>query len=144
MDLKVLGISLRKGELYYTVIEGENQRQAAIVELKRMKVRDYEASELMVWFESSFRELITEFAPDKVAYKLQLDTNKEQMTYLQFPLGVLNLICGQLHIPINSRSTSYITRERKAMAKKYFGQARPDLRDSELDVIVTAWHELVY
>lgn len=97
----------------------------------------------MDWFESSYKEILAKYTPDKVAYKLHLNTIKDQMTYLQFPMGVLNLVCHREGIPTISRSTSYVTAQRKkTIAKNYFQQFKDNLKDTELDALVVAWSEL--
>lgn len=141
--MKIIGISLRKNELYYAVLEGKKRSEAQLVEMKKLSVRNYESiPDLMNWFDSNFKELIIKFKPNRVAYKLHLNTNKEQMTYLQFPMGVLNLVCHIEGVPTTERSTSYITAQRKTIANNYFKQFKEGLKDPELDALVAAWNEM--
>lgn len=138
--MRILGISLRKNELYYAIIEGTKQFESNLIELKKTNIRDNEnIPELMNWFDSNFKELIERYRPDHIAYKLHLNTNKDQMVYLQFPMGVLNLICNFENIPITLRSTSYITNTRKTAVKNYFDHFKDKFKDAELDAIVAAW-----
>lgn len=137
--MRILGISLRKNELYYAVIEGAKKSESNLIELRKTNIRDTESTpELMNWFDSNFRELIEKFKPDHVTYKLHLNTNKDQMAYLQFPMGVLNLICCTEKIEITARSTSYITNERKRIAQNYFKDFKDKFKDSELDALAVA------
>ncbi len=39
--MKVLGITLRKNELHYTVIEGEMQKEATLLEIKKDKHKSH-------------------------------------------------------------------------------------------------------
>jgi len=139
----ILGVSLRKSELYYSVIEGQEKREAKLLELNKINVRTAESiPELMNWFESNFLEILARFKPTKVGYKLHLNTKKDQMTYLQFPLGVLNLVCQKQGILPTPRSTNYITPQRRTIAKRYFERFRKNLKDPELDALVVAWDEM--
>lgn len=142
--MRILGISLRKDELHYAVIEGQRMLDSKVIELKKISVRSTgNVPELMNWFDSNFRELINKYKPDRIAYKLHLNTDKDQMIYLQFPMGVLNLICHSEKIPTTSRSTSYITKARKTIAQNHFKSFKDGLKDPELDCLVAAINELV-
>lgn len=50
-----------------------------------------ELQSLMMDFSNIFIELITKYRPDRVAYKLYLDTKIQQIPYMHYSLGVLKL-----------------------------------------------------
>ena len=92
--MKSLGIAIKKGEIWYSFIEGTDRNVAIISETGKQNFRP-ESYTLMMDFNNIFTELITKFMPDVVSYKLSLDINMKQIPYMHYSIGVLNLLCLQ-------------------------------------------------
>ena len=84
--MKSLGIAIKKGEIWYSFIEGTNRNVAIISETGKQNYRP-ESNTLMMDFNNIFTELITKFTPDVVSYKLSLDINMKQIPYMHYSIG---------------------------------------------------------
>lgn len=140
--MKSLGIAIKKGEIWYSFIEGTNKDVAIIGETGKQNYRS-ESTKLMLDFDNIFTELLTKFKPDVVSYKLSLDITMRQIPYMHYSLGVLNLLCQQKDITLIERSSRWITANKsskiQAFEKKY-----PDCcyKNEKLASSVMAWYAL--
>lgn len=143
--MKVLGVAIKKGELRYAVIEGSSKKDCKIVASDKYIFRaESNTAELMNTFENNFNELITKYRPVSIAYKLSLNPNMNQMKYLQFPIGVLNLVCFKKECKVSERSVSWIVagkRKKLEACSKYFSDYKQNLKGIELEAILVAWFE---
>lgn len=89
--MKSLGITIKKGEIWHSFIEGSDRNIAIISETGKQNYRP-ESNTLMMDFNNIFNELITIFTPDVVSYKLSLPINMKQIPYIHYSTGVLNLL----------------------------------------------------
>ncbi len=140
--MRCLGIAIKKNEIWYSVVDGEQMESALIYETGKQNYRA-ESLSLMMDFSNIFIELITKYRPNRVAYKLYLDTNIQQIPYMHYSLGVLNLVCLQNGIEARARSSMWITAGKKAKIirfEKYFAQKK--FTNEEMAATLVAWFEL--
>ncbi|MCH5250922.1 MAG: hypothetical protein J1E98_13360 [Lachnospiraceae bacterium] len=140
--MKCLGIAIMKNEIWYSIVEGAKMDTALICETGKQNYRS-ESRSLMMDFYNIFVELITKYKPDRVAYKLYLDTKMQQIPYMHYSLGVLNLVCFQYGIGARARSSNWITAGKKAKIirfENYFSQR--NFKNEEMVATLVAWFEL--
>ena len=140
--MRCLGIAIKKNEIWYSVVDGEQMESALIYETGKQNYRA-ESLSLMMDFSNIFIELITKYRPNRVAYKLYLDTNIQQIPYMHYSLGVLNLVCLQNGIEARARSSMCITAGKTAKIirfEKYFAQKK--FTNEEMAATLVAWFEL--
>lgn len=137
-----LGIAIKKGEIWYSFIEGTDRNVAIISETGKQNYRP-ESNTLMMDFNNIFTELITKFTPNVISYKLSLDINIKQIPYMHYSIGVLNLLCLQKGIAINERSSRWITANKRSKIQ-LFEQHFPNCnyKNEELASSVIAWFAL--
>ena len=111
--MKSLGIAINKGEVCYSLIEGTNRNDAVIIEVEKELYR-VDSPNLMLDFHNIFVQLVEQFNPDIVSYKLSLDVNLQQIPYMHYSIGILLLLCLQKGITTNERSINWITVNKKA------------------------------
>lgn len=140
--MRCLGIAIKKNEVWYSVVDGEQMENALIYETGKQNYR-VESQSLMLDFSNIFIELLTKYRPDRVAYKLYLDTNMQQIPYMHYSLGVLNLVCLQNGIEARARSSKWITAGKKVKVtrfEEYFTQKK--FKSEEMAAALVAWFEL--
>ena len=97
----------------------------------------------MMDFYNMFLELITKYKPERVVYKLSLEITMQQVPYLHYSLGILNLVCLQHGIFIRERSIRWITASKKAKIlefERYF--ANENYKNEKMEASLIAWYEL--
>lgn len=138
----VIGISIKKNEIFYAALDGQNRTDCIVVDVGKITFRsEIDETELMFDFYNLFNELFSFYKPDRVAYKLYLNPDIHQIPYMHFSLGVLNFLCKQKGIPTTLRSGSWITsgKGKKTIdCEACFGQS---YKKDELTSILVAWHE---
>lgn len=140
--MRILGISIKKNELWYAVVEGSQMDDATIIDIGKQNFRN-ESATLMLDFHNLFNELISKYKPDRVAHKLSLDIKLNQIPYLHFPFGVLHLICSQKGVGINSRSTSWISAGSNKKTNRFYNHfTQKKFNQDELHSALVAWYEL--
>ncbi|HUS47191.1 MAG TPA: hypothetical protein VM098_03660, partial [Phycisphaerae bacterium] len=77
--MRVLGIHIAKSQLFYAVLDGTKTSPQLIKKDRLVTVDPKHVPQLMDWFETKFSDLLTNFKPDKIAYRLTLDPKKEQI-----------------------------------------------------------------
>ncbi len=149
--MKVLGFDLSKNEIRYSLLEGRI-KEPVLVEKERLVVLSTtRVPELMNWFETTYDSLITRMKPDKVAYRLSLEPLRDQMFYLIYPYGVLELLCFKRNIPISSHTKRNFAPTKFNLPKnsnvyKYcdevFGINRPYWDEKQKHSLLSAWLNL--
>lgn len=140
--MKCLGIAIKKNEIWYSVVEGIQMDDAVIFETGKQNYRS-ESQSLMMDFYNIFIELISKFKPDKVVYKLYLDANMQQIPYMHYSLGVLNLVCLQNGIQVKERSNRWITAGKKGKIVKFENFfSKKKFANEERVASLIAWFEL--
>lgn len=140
--MKCLGIAIKKGEVCFSVIEGERRDTATILDTGKQNYRS-ESATLMMDFSNIFLELLTKYKPDLVSYKLSLDLKMQQIPYMHYSLGVLNLVCLQQGVRIVEHSSLWITAKKQARIMEFqekFPNAK--IKNEELAASVLAWNGL--
>jgi hypothetical protein len=67
--------------------------------------------ELANYFKQTFGEAISRTGPDRLAYRLSLDAKSaDQIAYLSFSFGILNLIAHDLDLPIKEFCSQAFTK----------------------------------
>lgn len=142
--MRSLGIAIKKGELWYAIIDGESKNSSSIfISGKQLFRAESNETDLMMDFFNLFEELLTKYNPDRVAYKIHLNSELKQIPYMHFSLGILNYSCKLKNIPTTSRSTSWISASKNKKTnecKAYFNNDK--LKNEELAAILVAWYEI--
>ena len=142
--MKCLGIAIKKNELWYSVVEGTEMNNASVSDSGKHNYRsEIQTHLLMVDFNNIFTELIVKYKPDRIVYKLSLDTDIRQIPYMHYSLGVLNLVCHQNGIQVIERSIRWITANQKskiATYDKYFDWLK--YKNEQRDATLIAWFEI--
>jgi hypothetical protein len=149
--MKVMGIHLLKGQMRYSVLRG-SKASPELIEKDRLDTIDVtNIPELMNWFDTNFNLLISKIKPQRVSYRLTLTPKKDQLFYLEFPYGILNLICYKKGIPINNYTSKSFNPSRLGQPKsidlyKYcndvFGDNPPYWDTNQKNSILVAWFDL--
>ena|SRR5690606_8071823 len=148
---KVLGIHLFKGEMRYAVLAGTKKAPELVFKDKLLTTDPSDIPELMDWYDSQFKQILNQHAPDKISHRLTLEPNKEQLFYSIFPLGILNLLAHANSIPINSYTHQAYRANRLNLPRDtdlyshcdtVFGECRPHWDKNMKNAILAAWFDL--
>ena len=140
--MRCLGIAIKKNEIWYAVVEGTSMDLAEVIDTGKHIYRS-EDPKLIMEFNNIFVELITKYHPDRVVYKLSLDVTMQQIPYMHYSLGVLNLICLQRGIFIRERSSRWITANKKAKINSFVSNFNDkNFKNEELAASLMAWYEM--
>lgn len=136
----VLGIAIGKNKVFYSVIDGESKENCTI---KNKGVINFqcESKTLMTDFSNIFNELISKFQPNSIGYKLFLDSKKEQIKYMVYSFGVLELICEGKNIKTTGRTINWIKSSKKKKISAYMSKFGNCRETPELYASVIAWNE---
>lgn len=141
--MRVIGFAIKKSELWFSVLDGNDRTDANIVHIDKMFFNpDMTCQELMLHFNNIFLEIIDRFTPNLVSYKVHLNSDLSQLEYMQFPLGILNYICKLKNIPAIGRSSAWISSGGKAKLDEcstFFGTQ--NLRAEKLAATLIAWYQ---
>lgn len=119
--MRSLGVAVKKNEIWYSLLEGKNKDEAKVVEINKKKFNsDVAETDLVLDFYNTFDELLTEYKPDVVVYKMSLKMKLPQIAYMYFSLAMLNFICKQKGINTICRSSSWISAKKKNECKAKF------------------------
>lgn len=141
-NMKCLGIAIKKNEVWYSLVEGSDMELAEILCTGKQIYRA-DSSKLIMDFYNIFVELLTKYQPNKVVYKLSLEVTMQQIPYMHYSLGVLNLVCMQRGVFIRERSNRWITANKKAKIIRFEGNfVDKKYKNEELAASLMAWYEL--
>lgn len=149
--MKVLGIALAKNQLRLSLLDGTLKNPILICKERINTIDPMDIPPLMDWFETNFDDIITRHSPDKITYKLSLEQKKDQLGYLAFPLGILNLIAKKKGVPIIQCSSRGIGPSKLGLPKqtnlydvceRQFGSNPPHWDNTQKDSVLIAWFEL--
>jgi hypothetical protein len=111
--VRSLGINLMKGFVHYAVLEGTSDAPVYVAHDRSRFDADQGRSDQANFFRNLFNELITRHTPGFIGYRVSLDAKKaDQVAYLHFPYGVLNLVAFDQHIPADGITSSAFTAKR--------------------------------
>ena len=99
--MAIVGFDLHKGFLRYSVLDGNKAAPVLVYKERHTVLQTESIPELMDWFESTFRSILTQYTPTGISYRLSLEPKKDQISYLIYPWAILNLISYQNRIPIS-------------------------------------------
>lgn len=142
--MKILGIAIKKNEIWYSIVSGIKMEDAIVIETgKQFFKADSTIQSLMMEFSNIYAELIVKFKPDRIAYKLYLDANKNQIPYMHYSLGVLNLVSMQSGVETTERTGNWIAAGKKAKIIKFNDYFKEhNYKNEELAATLIAWYEL--
>lgn len=149
--MRTLGLFIQKGSFRYAVLEGTRADPILVAKDRLITPDPDEVPHLMDWYDSQFRQLISAHKPERIAYRLILDPNKEQLLHSEFPLGILNLIAYQRNLPITPYVAQSYTPSRLGLQKgtdlyalcdEVFGQHPPYWDKNQKHAILCAWFKL--
>ncbi|GBD49360.1 hypothetical protein [Methylopila sp. Yamaguchi] len=111
--VKSLGINLMKGVVHHAVLEGTADAPVYVAHDRSRFDADQGRTDQANFFRNLFNELITRHAPTVIGYRVSLDAKKaDQVAYLHFPYGVLNLLAYDQHLPSEGVTSSAFTAKR--------------------------------
>lgn len=116
--MKTIGIYLAKSQLRYAVMEGTKAAPRLVAKDRLITIDPGNVPALMDWFDTQFRSLLDQHAPDSIGYRLTLDPKKEQLFTSEFPLGILNLLAHQRQLPISDFTPQTFVGTRLGLSKK--------------------------
>jgi hypothetical protein len=88
-----LGINLEKNSFRYTVLSGTRKSPKLKIKEKVTITAASSISQLMDWYETTFKLIIDKNSPDKIGAKLSLEGKRNQIAYWYYPYGILHMIC---------------------------------------------------
>ena len=142
--MRILGIAIKKNEIWFSIVSGLKKSDAVVDETGKQNFNaDSSTQSLMLDFYNIFSEAIAKYSPNKIAYKLFLDTKKDQIPYMHYSLGILNLLSKQNGIPIKERTSSWISAGKKSKIirfNEYFNDN--SYKTDEMVASLVAWYEL--
>lgn len=93
--MAILGISLEKNGLRYTVLDGVKS-SPTVVHYEKVSTNNFtNTQQLMNWYETTFQNLISRFNPTSIGIKLSLNAKKAEIAPWYYPLGILHNIAFQ-------------------------------------------------
>jgi len=100
-----------KGAVWHCVLEGTRSAPTYVSHSKDRFDADKPRKELANHFKQTFGETISQTRPDRLAYRLSLDANSaDQIAYLSFSFGILNLLAHDLDLPIREFCSQAFTK----------------------------------
>lgn len=96
--MAVLGINLEKNGFRYCVLDGDRD-DPSLMHHEKVQTNNFpNAQQLMNWYETTFQNLITRFAPESIGIKVSLNAKKAEIAPWYYPLGILHNIAYQNRI----------------------------------------------
>jgi hypothetical protein len=149
--MRVLGVHVLTGQLRYSVLEGAKVTPSLIAKDRLITPAADDVPALIDWYETQFNLILDKFTPDRVAYRLTLGPNKNQLFTSVFPLGILNLLAHRRNLPISSYVSGNYVATRLGLAKEtclythcdaVFGLHPPYWDQNQKHSVLAAWFEL--
>ncbi|MDF2813668.1 MAG: hypothetical protein K0S56_4699 [Microvirga sp.] len=99
--MKALGFNIKKGELWFCQLEGDRAAPTFLSHDRHRFDAEQPRAALAHFFKQTFGEVIDHTRPNRLAYRLSLDASgTDQIAYLCYPFGILNLIAHERGTPI--------------------------------------------
>lgn len=139
------------GQFRYSVLSGTKANPTLEDKGRLITPSGDDVPVLMDWYETQFRQLITNHKPSKIAFRLTLEPKKKQLITSIFPLGILNLLAHRESIPIVSHTSRAFVASRLGLPKganiydkcdKQFGENPPYWDKNQKNAVLVAWFEL--
>ncbi len=149
--MRILAFHILTGQLRFAVLEGTKQSPMLLEKGRLVTLETADVGELMNWFETNFDIILNRTNPNKVVYRLTLDPSKDQLINVEFPLGILHLLCYKRHIPTNSYSSLSYVPSKLGLPKgtdlyeycdNKLGTHPPYWDKNQKNAVLAAWFEL--
>lgn len=149
--IKVLGIHIATGQLRYAVLEGTKTMPTLLGKDRLLTTDPLNVAELMDWYESQFIHILERFKPDRIACRLTLKPNKNQLFTSSFPYGILHLLAHRKGIPVSNYVSGNYVSSRLGLPKgtniylhcdQVFGSHPPYWDESQKHSVLAAWFDL--
>lgn len=116
--MKALGFNIKKGELWFCVLQGDRRAPTFLTDDRHRFDAEQPRTELAHFFKQTFGEVIEHTKPDRLAYRVSLDAKAaDQVAYLCYPFGILNLCAHERGMPIQE----FVTQSFSKRALGYAG-----------------------
>lgn len=110
--MPALGFNIRKGELHFCCLSGPKTRPLYVGHGRHKFDPTQSRPDLANFFKQTFSELIHSYSADMLSYRLSLDAKStDQIAYLIFPFGVLNIIAFEKSIPVREFTSQAFTKK---------------------------------
>ena len=110
--MRTLGFNLRKGELYFCCLSGSKEQPVYEIHGRHKFEPTQSRPDLSNFFKQTFAEILESQQVDLLSYRLSLDAkSSDQIAYLTFPFGVLNLLAFEKGLPIREYTTQSFTKK---------------------------------
>jgi len=149
--MKAIGFQLLTGHIRYAVLDG-NRGTPTLVDKGRLVVPEINSvPQLMDWYETNFDNLLATHEPQRVAYRLTLEPDKDQLFHIIFPYGLLNLQCHRRQIPCDDFTSKSFVPSKLGLPKggdlyahcdTVFGRRPPYWDIHQKHAILVAWFVL--
>ncbi|GBC61590.1 hypothetical protein DENIS_2552 [Desulfonema ishimotonii] len=146
--MAVLGINLEKNGLRYCVLDG-GKDSPNILHYEKVQTNNFpNTQQLMNWYETTFQNLITKFAPESIGIKVSLNAKKAEITPWYYPLGILHNLSHQNRISTFEFVTGNFTASKFGMDKsvniydyidQHFGIFKPKWDRNQKYALLSAW-----
>jgi hypothetical protein len=145
--LAALGLNISKGSIWYSVLDGSRSTPTYVDGGRYRFNPDQGRPDLANYFKQTFAEMVDRYPSSKVAYRLTLSAKSaDQVAYLCFPFGILNLVAHERGLAIRELTTPSFTKKALGMAGDKFElcdsaiSGRPEKwdRDAKLSAL-SAW-----
>ena len=110
--MTAIGFNISKGVIWSCVLDG-TRSAPEFKDLGRQRFNpDQPRPELANYFKQVFGEIIDRVPSARLAYRLTLNAKRaDQVTYLCFPFGILNLVAHERGLPIDQFTTAILLQE---------------------------------
>lgn len=149
--MNVLGVHIAKDQFRYSVLNGTKATPTLITKKRLSTPAADNVPSLMDWYETQFALILDQCTPGRIAYRLTLVPNKNQLFCSLFPLGILNLLAHRRHIPITPYVSGNYVASRLGLPRgtelyshcdAVFGTHPPYWDQNQKHAILAAWFEL--
>ena len=112
-----IGLNLEKNSFRYTVLNGSRKSPKLKGKEKVTINAAISISQLMDWYETTFKMLIDKHNPETVGLKLSLEGKRKQIAYWYYPYGILHLICHRKGLNVEEFTTQNFTPSKFGLPK---------------------------
>lgn len=150
--MTVIGFDVKKNELRYTVLKGRLKQPEYLSHGRRIYDAAQRRPDLAGWFKQNFVELIVKSGADGIGYRVSTNVPKvEQIAYMHYSWGVLNLIAYERGLAIEEFNSKSFTAKRFelprgskpiAVVDDFLGSHPPYWDDLQRSAALAAWARL--
>ena len=138
--MTAIGFDIKKNEMRYTVLEGKLNKPKYVDHGGRIYDANLSRPDLAAWFKQNFIELIVKNGSPSIAYRVSINVPKiEQIAYMHYPWGVLNLLSHERGLHISEFNSKSFTAKRFGLAR---GSKPAEIVDNYLGTHPPYWDDL--